>query len=163
MHFTVLYFKEGKKLEDFGKGYIGELEEDFGSKFCYSVLDDNELIYDEETDDYIENPDFELPEGYVCSICDWFQVGGRWVDCLKASRGLKGDPSWGITTLPTGYSVVEIKDLDDEFLKTIDDLFYGVATETGYFENCEDEFKEFMTKLKNKELNGVISLIDCHD
>jgi hypothetical protein len=162
MHFTVLYFKEGKKLEDFGKGYIGELEEDFGSKFCYSNLDD-ELLYNEETDDYVENPDFELPEGYVCSVCDWFQVGGRWVDKLNAFRGLKGDPSWGITALPTGYSVVEVQDLDNNFLQNIDELFYAIATETEYFESGEEEYDNFMTKLKNKELNGVIALIDCHD
>lgn len=162
MHFTVLYFKEGKKLEDFGKGYIGELEEDFGSKFCYSNLDD-ELIYNEEIDDYVKNPDFKLPEGYVCSVCDWFQIGGRWVDRLNAFRGLKGDPSWGITALPTGYSVVEVQDLDNNFLQNIETLFYAVATETEYFESGEEGYDTFMTKLKNKELNGVISLIDCHD
>lgn len=162
MHFTVLYFKKGKKLDDFGKGYIGELEEDFGSKFCYSNLE-GEFLYDEETDEYTANPDFKLPEGYVCSVCDWFQIGGRWVDTLKAFRGLKGDPSWGIAEKPEGYSVVEVQDLDNTFLQKIDNLIYAVATETEYFESGEEGYNDFITKLKNKELVGVVSLIDCHD
>lgn len=162
MHFTVLYFKEGKKLEDCSKI---DIEDDFASKFCYSTLED-ELLYDEETGEYVENPDFELPEGYVGSVCDWFQIGGRWVDALKASRGLKGDPSWGFDNFKSpedGFSVVEIKDLNENFLEDIDTLLYAVATETEYFENSEEEYDDFITKLKTKELNGVISLIDCHD
>jgi hypothetical protein len=68
-----------------------------------------------------------------------------------------------MTTLPTGYSVVEVQDLDNNFLQNIDELFYAIATETEYFESGEEEYDNFMTKLKNKELNGVIALIDCHD
>lgn len=159
MHFTVLYFKENKTLKDLN---LAKIDEDFGSKFCYSIFED-EFIYDEETDDYVENPDFDFPEEFVCDVCDWFQVGGRWLNTIKASRGLTGEPSWTTPKETTGYTIVEVKDLDDEYLKTIDERFYGVATETDYFENGDPGFDEFMTKLKNRELVGVISLIDCHN
>lgn len=156
MHFSVLYFKENKKLDDIN---IYDLEDDFGMKFCYEY-NDCDYIYNEETDEYEEIFDFE---DSICGICDWFQLGGRWVDMLQASRGISSEQLLASGENANGYSVVEVKDLNDDFLKDIDELFYGVATETSYATQGDFEFDEFMTKLKNKELVGVISIIDCHD
>lgn len=164
MHFTVLYFKENTTLEDLGKYYLDTITEDFAEKYLQD--EDAGCRYDEELDEWVEDEDYEVPEGHVSAICDWFQVGGRWVDRIKASRGLKGEPSWCNCSEKTPddcYTVVEVKDIDDEFLQTIEKLFYGIATESEYFEGDYDpDYKEFMTKLKNKELTGVITLIDCH-
>jgi hypothetical protein len=162
MHFTVLYFRENKTLEDLDVNYLSELEEEFGRKY----LDvEDRFIYDEETDDYIENPDCDDSE-LVSPICDWFQVGGRWADQIKASRGLRGERSWCNCDqeTPEGYyTIVEVKDLDDEFLQTIEKMVWGVGTETTYFEEGESDYNEFMRQLKSKELVGVVSLIDCHN
>ena len=164
MHWTVLYFKENTTLEDLGPYYIDELVEDFGRKY---MQDESEgMMYDEELDDWVEDPDFELPDDYVNGICDWFQIGGRWVDRIKASRGLKGEPSWcncKDKTPDDCYTIVEVKDIDEEFLQTIEKIAYGVATESEYFEGDYDpDYKEFMRKLKNRELTGIITLVDCH-
>lgn len=163
MHFTVLYFKSNTKLENLGKDYINYLSEDFGRKF---MQDDDGYYFDEELDDYVEDPNYEVPEDHVSGICDWFQIGGRWVDRIKASRGLKGEPSWcncSDRTPNDQYTIVEVQDIDDEFLQTIENLVYGIATESEYFEGDHDpDYKEFMSKLKKKELVGVITLVDCH-
>lgn len=163
MHFTVLYFRENKTLEDLDDNYLSELEEEFGRK--YLDPDFERFIYDEETDDYVENPDYDDSK-LVSPICDWFQVGGRWADQLKASSGLKGERSWCNCNqeTPEGYyTIVEVKDLDDEFLQTIENMIWAVVTETTYFEVGESGYNEFMRRLKSKELVGVVSLIDCHN
>ena len=164
MHWTVLYFKENYKLEDFGEDYINDLAEEFALKYLQD--EDMGMKYDEELDEWVEDEDYEVPEEHIEGICDWFQIGGRWVDRIKASRGLKGEHSWcnaGERSQDNCYTIVEIKDIDEEFLVDIEKYFYGVATESEY---CEGEnsqmYKDFMSKLKNKELTGVITLIDCH-
>ena len=149
MHFTVLYFKENTTLEDLESSYSDVsdfLTEDFGTKYCDCCG---------ETE----------PE--VSDICDWFQIGGRWCDALKATKGYSGSLSWSNVGQPEKkgqYSIVNSTDLDEDFLQnTVESGFYGVATESDYFEEDDPRFKEFMTKLKNKEIKGVIVLIDCHD
>lgn len=164
MHWTVLYFKENTKLKDLGEDYINYLVDDFGNKY---LQDENAgMRFDEELEEWVEDDDYKTPDGYVEGICDWFQIGGRWVDRIKASKGLKGEPSWcncSEKTPTDQFTVVEVKDIDDEFLQTIEKLFYGITTESNYFEGENDpEYQDFMTKLKNKELTGVITLIDCH-
>ena len=164
MHWTVLYFKENTKLEDLGEDYINYLVEDFANKYLQD--EDAGMRFDEELEEWVEDDDYETPDGYVEGICDWFQVGGRWADHIKATRGLKGERSWCNVDQETPddcYTVVEVKDIDDEFLQTIEKLFYGIATESKYCEGDNDPgYKDFMTKLKNKELTGVITLVDCH-
>ena len=164
MHWTVLYFKENTKLEDLGEDYINYLVEDFANKYLQD--EDAGMRFDEELEEWVEDDDYETPDGYVEGICDWFQVGGRWADRIKATKGLKGERSWCNVDQETPtdcYTVVEVKDIDDEFLQTIEKLFYGIATESKYCEGENDsDYKAFMTKLKNKELTGVITLIDCH-
>lgn len=149
MHFTVLYFKENTTLEELESSYSDVadfLTEDFGTKYCDCCG---------ETE----------PE--VSDICDWFQIGGRWCDALKATKGYSGSLSWCNVGQPEKegqYSIVNSTDLDEDFLQNnLERGFYGVATESDYFEEYDPEFKDFMTKLKNKEIKGVVVLIDCHD
>ena len=145
MHFTVLYFKEGLKLEDTS---LEEIEEDFGEAYCYCCGE---------------------READVMDVCDWFQIGGRWCDILEVvdgAKGITGDPSWCIKdheVKTNKVSACEVKDLASSFEEVAEKNIYAVATETNYFENWEDEFKDLLTKIKNKEVNGVITLIDCHD
>lgn len=164
MHWTVLYFKENYTLDDLGNNYIDWLAEDFGDRYLQDEC--GGYVYDEELDDWVEDENYELPDDYVDGICDWFQIGGRWVDRIKASRGLYGEPSWcNCNEKPREgfYTIVEIKDIDDEFLQSIEKIAYGVATESQYFEGDYDpDYKEFMRKIKNRELTGIITLVDCH-
>lgn len=144
MHFTVLYVKEDTKLEDIT---LSDIEEEFGDAYCYCCGD---------------------READIMNVCDWFQVGGRWSDVIKATRGIKGDPSWCSTPTTENdlFSIVEIADVDEEFLTTrLENFVYAVATPETYEENYDEnkEFKEIFNKVKNKQINGVIALIDCHD
>ncbi len=142
MHFTVLYVKEDTKLEDISLDFV---EQEFGDAFC-------DCCGERE------------PE--ISGVCDWFQIGGRWCDALKATRGIKGDPSWccSPTAEIDAFSISEIADLDDSFLTTkLENLVYAIATPEMYVEHYDkDIFKEMLDKIITKQIKGVVALVDCH-
>lgn len=145
MHFTVLYFKENVKLEDIN---IEVIEEEFTHNYCCCCG---------ETEPEIQY------------VCDWFQIGGRWCDILEVvegASGITGDPSWcssGYKEETNKVSICEVKDLAPSFSHVVEKQIYAVATESKYFEEWEEEGKALLTKILNKEVEGVVTLIDCHD
>lgn len=145
MHFTVLYFKENVKLEDTD---LEQIEEEFANNYCYCCGE-------------------TIPE--IQSVCDWFQIGGRWCDILEVvdgAAGVTGDPSWcniDYEAETNKVSICEVKDLAPSFSNVVEKQIYAVATETEYFEKGELKYTELLTKILNKEVNGVVTLIDCHD
>lgn len=147
MHFTVVYFKENVTLKDLKSKYLDikdQLSEEFYTKYSDGCGERKPDIYD---------------------VCDWFQIGGRWNDMLRATKGYKGKASifdLNKSTESNAFSIVNSADLEEEFLNKIDSCFAGVATELEYFEEGDPKFINFFTKLKNKEINGVLCLMDCH-
>lgn len=138
MHFTVLYLMEGKKLDDVNTALV---EEEFGERFCDCCGESEPAIVD---------------------VCDWFQIGGRWDDQLKAKKGIKGDKSWSNADEESGenwFSIVEIEDLIEPISKK---FIYAVADEHDYFEDEEWKTK-FIQKINKKEIKGCVAVIDCHD
>lgn len=141
MHFTVLYLMEGEKLEDVSTALV---EEEFAEDFCDCCGESEPAIY---------------------GVCDWFQVGGRWCDQLKAKKGIKGDKSWGDTeeSGDQWFSIVEIEDLLEPISKK---LIYAVADRHGYYcdESDDEDWKtKLIQKINKKEIKGCVALIDCHD
>ena len=127
------------------------IENDFGERFCYCCGE--------------TKPRYEY-------WCDWFQIGGRWCDLLKAKRGYVGERSWANEKdkqNKNSYSVVEIKDLTAPLPRS---NIYAVATKSRIYtkdniwQNGEanpTKFKRLLDKIDNKQIKGVIALIDCHD
>lgn len=152
MHFTTLYLLKGEELENVS---LGEIEEDFSIRFCYCCGE--------------QTPKYEW-------WCDWFQIGGRWTDILKAKKGIYGERSWCNTDKKTkkgSYSVVEIKDLTEDI---DENEIYAIATKSRIYTNPEngygsnegntsnrDMFHKLLNQINNKQINGVVALIDCHD
>lgn len=144
MHFTIIYILKNKKLEDVS---LDSIERDFCDRFCYC---------NGETRAKYKN------------YCDWFMIGGRWVDLLKASRGIKGNASWGYTEEElkeiandkTRFSIVEIKDLIENIGEP-----YGVATLSKIYDSDSgnEQKKKYVDLINQKKIKGVIALIDCHD
>jgi hypothetical protein len=139
MHFTTLYLLKGEELDNIG---LSEIEEDFGDRFCYCCGE--------------TRPRYRY-------WCDWFQIGGRWCDLLLAKRGIVGSRAWGNKddeAMPNRYSIVEIKDLEEDIN---DEFIYAVATKSRIFMDGDEEYHKLLKKINNKEIKGVIALIDCHD
>ena len=152
MHFTVLYVMENQSLDQlknrFGEeGVINKIYNEFGTLYCDGC------------------GEWE-PENFY--ICDWFQIGGRWLDLLPAKKGITGEGSFMRYASSTNgnCSICDIEDLDEnfDFEKTI----YGVATDTDYYEtnwrddSLTDDMKEWFNKIRTKQIKGVVALIDCH-
>lgn len=150
MHFSTIYILKGETLDTVSKESIVE---DFYERFCYGCGENK--------------PKYQY-------WCDWFQIGGRWGEFFVAKKGLEGDRSWCIKDepiLPNHFPIVEIKDLKEE----IDgEYIYAIATKSRIYQSSDDwggtskgvnksKFKELLRKINNKEINGVIALIDCHD
>lgn len=139
MHFTVYVILRDEKLEDFD---YNEFEEDFSNKFC-DCCGENE-------------PEIE-------DVCDWFQLGGRWVDRLHASKGITGSPAWMMAEYhrpdDNQYSACEIKDL-----LTTDESFepYAFVLDDNYAEEGSTEYNSILNQIRNKTLNGVLVALDCH-
>lgn len=140
MHFTTLFILEGRKLgEDIS---YGRIEETFSEKYCYCCGETETEIMD---------------------WCDWFLIGGRWNDAevIKATKGIRGENGIGEGYTDKGYSIANIEDITE----INEDLIYSVATEDELFvkEENEEAFNELIRKVRNKEIKGVVALIDCHD
>jgi len=138
MHFTVYVILKDEPLENFN---WEEVENDFYNKFC---------------DGCGEN------EPEIDAVSDWFQLGGRWIDGFKASKGIHGDPAWMMDDFEEKdgeFSVCEIKDLLDtgESFEP-----YAFVMDDEYTEEGEDRYNEILSQIRNKTLNGTIVLLDCH-
>jgi hypothetical protein len=140
MHFTTLFILKNETLESTPQWKIEEI---FQDRFCYCCGE--------------TKPKYKY-------WCDWFKIGGRWCDLLKAKKGLYGERSWTNTeeTPNNGmYSIVEIKDLTEDL--PIENI-YAIATKSHiYLKNADQEYNNLVNKINNKQINGVITLIDCHD
>ena len=149
MHFTTLFILQGEKLEDLS---TYEIEEIFGERFCYHCGE--------------TRPKYEY-------WCDWFQIGGRWCDILKAKKGIHCGRSWSNDNAPKvdgEYSIVDIADLTEPIDRN---LIYAVATRSRIYQEDNDwqtggkvdksKFHALLDKIDNKQISGVIALIDCHD
>ena len=149
MHFTTLFVLKNEELENLTKG---EIEQIFGERFCYSCGE--------------TKPKYRF-------WCDWFVIGGRWGDILKAKKGIRGERSrsWNLTEKihKDKYSIVNIHDLTEPLPR---DEIYSVATKSKIIlKNCdwnygnvdEEKFNQMLDDIDNKKFKGVIALIDCHD
>ena len=152
MHFVTLFLLKNEELDNIT---LSEIVDDFCSRFCYCCGE--------------STPKYEY-------WCDWFQIGGRWCDMLKATRGYVGERSWGNVEaehIGNTYSVVEIKDLTEPIEA---DSIYAIATKSRIYHNPDDDdgnndgnsvpkdsFHKLLEKINNKKINGVIAIVDCHD
>ena len=138
MHFTTLYILKNEELDNVN---LSTIEEDFSERFCYCCGE--------------TRPRYRW-------WCDWFQIGGRWCDMLRASKGIKGKRSWcneDEKDQKGHFSVAEIKDLKGKIeLENI----YAVATKSRIYEG-DEEIQKWLDKINNKTFKGVVALIDCHD
>ena len=150
MHFTTLFILKGEKPEDLS---VSEIEDIFGDRFCYSCG--------------ATTPKYEY-------WCDWFQIGGRWCDILKARKGIHCERSWSNDNAPIEegmYSIVNIEDLEEDIPEH---MIYAVATKSRIYQKSndwggseegvdKDKFTKLIRDINAKKFNGVIALIDCHD
>lgn len=150
MHFSTIFLLKGATLEDTSES---DIIADFYDKFCYGCGE--------------HRPKYQ-------HWCDWFQIGGRWCDMFVAKKGLCCDrnyPNKGEPIIPNHFSIVEIKDLTEPIEK---ERIYAVATRSRIYQSSndwggsengvnKDKYNELIDKINNKEIKGVIALIDCHD
>ena len=148
MHFTTLFILKNETLDTIS---TSEIEDMFSERFCYCCGE--------------QRPMYRY-------WCDWFQIGGRWCDILKATRGItcsRGYPNKGEPIIKGQYSIVEIKDLTEPIDR---DMIYSVATKSRIYLKSNDwqdgivdpnKFAELLDKIDKKLIKGVIALIDCHD
>ena len=148
MHITTLFILKGEELENLSQN---EIERMFEERFCYCCG--------------------ETKPKYLM-WCDWFQIGGRWGDILKAKKGIHCERGWSNDNAPIvkgEYSIVDIHDLTEPLPR---DRIYSVATKSTITLKNEDwtcgnvdkeKFNKLLDDIDNKKFKGVIALIDCHD
>lgn len=148
MHFTTLYILRREELDNIS---AEEIERDFSDRYCYCCGE--------------TRPRYGL-------WCDWFQIGGRWPDILKAKKGIHCERGFSNDNAPIKkgeYSVVNIRDLTEPIDRK---MIYSVATKSHIYLKDDDwtcgdvnpvKFNELLDKIDRKEFDGVIALIDCHD
>lgn len=147
MHFTTLYLLKEESLDNISEGLIVQ---DFTDRYCYCCGESNP-----------SNREW----------CDWFQVGGRWADILKAKKGIKGE----LTLLANEeerkqfladkehFSIINIEDLLEDIKE---DNIYAIADQDQIYckeEGSEEKFKLLLRMINKKLIKGVVALIDCHD
>lgn len=152
MHFSYIYILQDYTLEDVSSSYIED-------KYCEGYCDccGERFIYDEENDEY------QAPEEEICFCCDWFQIGGRWGGLLKAKKGILGERSWTNEKEvyePNSYDIVEIKDLIEPINE---ECICGFVISGECPEENAEDVKEMIRRINNKEINGVIAMIDNHN
>ena len=149
MHFTTLFLLKGEELEDIS---LSEIEDMFCDRFCYCCGE--------------TTPKYEY-------WCDWFQIGGRWCDILKAKNGLHGNPSLfdkDFKAKKGTYSIANIRDLTAPINGK---QIYAIATKSRIYQEDgewqiggkvdKDKFHKLLDDINNKRFDGVVALIDCHD
>lgn len=148
MHFTTLFILKNEKLEDLT---TADIEEMFSERYCYNCGE--------------TKPKYKY-------WCDWFQIGGRWCDLLKAKRGIHCKRGWSNDNTPIvegEFAIVQISDLTEKLPR---DSIYAVATKSRIYTHedawqCgyvnEAKFNKLLDQIDNKEFDGVIAFIDCHD
>lgn len=150
MHFTTIYILKNETLDTVSKESI---EEDFSYRFCYCC---GETV-----------PKYRY-------WCDWFQIGGRWCDLFNAKKGIHCERGWSNDNAPIvkgKFAICEIKDLTEPIDST---YIYAIATKSRIYQHSnewggsengvnQDKYNELLNKINNKQINGVIALIDCHD
>ena len=148
MHFTTLFILKGEDLENISQD---EIEDSFAERFCYDC--------GETTPKYLH-------------WCDWFEVGGRWGDIIKAKKGIHCERDWSNENAPIikgEYSIVNVKDLTEPLNRQ---QIYSVATKSRIYLKSDDwaygnvnpeKFNKILDDIDNKRFDGVIALIDCHD
>ena len=148
MHFTTLFILKGEKLEDYSKE---EIEDIFCERFCYCCG--------------------ETKPKYLY-WCDWFQIGGRWGDLLKAKKGIHCDRGWSndnAPIVPGEFAVAQISELTEPLPRN---RIYSVATKSQIILKSEDwtvgkvdeeKFNKILDDIDNKKFEGIVALIDCHD
>lgn len=140
MHFTTLYLLKGEELDNIG---LWMIERDFSERFCYCCGE--------------TTPKYQW-------WCDWFQIGGRWAEPIVAKRGYLGDRSWcnkdEKRVSSNHFAVAEIKDI----LEPLDSTYiYAIATKSRIYTSEDPKYAELLAKINNKQINGVVAFIDCHD
>lgn len=139
MHFTTLFILKGETLENISSSQIEDM---FSERYCYCCGETR------PTRRY---------------WCDWFQIGGRWCDILKAKNGIHGEKSWCNEEEQIEndkFSIVEIKDLTEKIDRS---SIYAVANKTTIYDDSKEKFNKLLDDIDNKKFNGVIAVIDCHD
>lgn len=148
MHFTTLFVLKGEKIENLSSSKIEKLFED---RYCYCCGETTPMYRD---------------------WCDWFSIGGRWSDILKAKKGIHGEKSWCNEDEPVvkgQYSIVQISDLTEPIDRK---RIFSIATLSKIYQKNDDwyggeinekKFNEILDNIDNKKFDGVIALIDCHD
>lgn len=150
MHFTTLYIMSNETLDTINKSII---EQDFCERFCYCCGE--------------TTPRYEY-------WCDWFQIGGRWCDILKAKKGLNCARSWSNDNAPVEPNKFSVCEIDDLLEPINENQIYAIATKSRIYQSSndwggnengvdKDKFHQLLNKINNKQIKGVIALIDCHD
>jgi hypothetical protein len=147
MHFAVYTILKNSKLRDFDRY---KFIDDFSNKFCF---------------DYDTEDDASLAENRICCLCDWFEIGGRWCDMFKATKGIKGDLDW-MRRMSGEFGHINKNDVS---VCEIDDLLevpeppYGFVVDDKYIEENTPEYNELVDAVANKTIHGVLVLLDCHE
>ena len=135
MHFTTLFVLKGEKLEDLSSQ---EIEKIFSERFCCNCGE--------------TRPKYQ-------NWCDWFAIGGRWENPLKAKKGV---PCESAQIVKDEFAIVDIDDLTEKLPRN---LIFSVATKSRIYQEKTNlsKYNELLDKIDNKQINGVIAFIDCHD
>lgn len=141
MHFTTLFILKGEKLKDLSSQ---EIEKIFSERFCCDCGE--------------TRPKYQR-------WCDWFQIGGRWGDPLKAKKGIHCERGWSNGNAPIikgEFAIVDIGDLTEKLPR---DSIFSVATKSRIYQEKTslDKYNELLDKIDNKQISGVIAFIDCHN
>jgi len=148
MHFTTLFILKNEELENLS---LQDIEEMFSDRYCYNCG--------------------ETKPKYL-NWCDWFQIGGRWCDILKAKHGIHCERGWSNDNAPikdNEFSIVQINDLTEKLPR---ESIYSVATKSRMYLKKDswqsgevnlEKFNQLLDDIDNKKFNGVVALIDCHD
>lgn len=141
MHFRTLYLIENTSIDEltelFASSVEDEIECDFMYKYCNCCGEEEPSVRD------------------VCDCCGY--VG----NVIPALGGIKS--KWDETGV--GFNIVNIRDIADEFLNNIESKFCDIAiwnhTEDTYVERNDYEFDDYIRRIKNRDIRGVITIFSC--
>ena len=148
MHFTTLFVLKNENIEDLS---LEEIDNKFSERFCYNCGETKPKVQ---------------------SWCDWFEIGGRWCDPLKAKKGIHCVRGWFNDNAPIidgEFAIAQISDLKEKMPRN---LIYSVATKSQiYLKNDKwndgninpEKIDKLLDEIDDKKFDGVIAFIDCHD